>query len=121
MRYVSIPVQSHPIIDHDIKTSGDQNYDHIPLGLLKDETNKGPIWDVTKNFRGFWYDPSSGAVSSASGAGNGAALQGSEGTSWLNFAGAWGDEKWPTTKLGQYCLGDQCHIVDGPTGMRLPQ
>jgi len=96
-------------------TSGDHDYT-LPLGLLKDQTNKGPIWDVTKNFRGFWYTPSSGAISIAPGAASGGLVQSSEGTSWLNFGGPWGDQKWPTNKFGQYCIGDECHISDGPTG-----
>jgi len=72
------------------------------------------MWDITKNFRGFCY--SDGAIDAAPGAGTGGDLQPTEGTSWLNFAGLWGDRKWPTNKFGQYCLGDECHIGDGPTG-----
>lgn len=71
---------------------------------------------MTKNFRGFWFDSSTGALSLATGAGSGGLSQASEGTSWLNFGGAWGDKQWPTDKLGQYCIGDECHISDGPTG-----
>jgi len=113
---VVIPVSS--LINYGcIKTPGDHDYS-LPLGLLKDQTNKGPIWDVTKNFRGFWYTPSSGAISIARGAGSGGLLQPTEGTSWLNFGGGWGDQKWPTNKFGQYCVEDQCHISDGPTGER---
>jgi len=99
------------------KTSGDHPYS-LPLGLLKDQTNKGPRWDITKNFRGFWYNPSNGAIDAAPGAGSGGDLQPGEGTSWLNFGGQWGDKQWPTSKLGQYCLFDQCNIVGGPTGKR---
>jgi len=74
------------------------------------------MWDVTRNFRGFWYTPSSGVVSLASGAGTGGTAEVSEGPSWLNFGGYWGDQKWPIDKKGQYCAGDECYIEDGPTG-----
>lgn len=119
MRYVSVPVRGRnvtPLLIIGVKTSGDHNYEHIPFGLLKDQTNKGPVWDVTKNFRGFWYTPSTGAISTAQGAGTGGTLQTLEGVNWLNFGGSWGDKKWPTSKFGQYCVGSECHIEDGPTG-----
>ena len=78
------------------------------------------MWDVTKNFRGYWYTPSNGAIDPAPGAGTGGALQPTEGTSWLNFAGMWGDQKWPTNRFGQYCLGNECHISGGPSGKHPP-
>lgn len=100
----------------DVKTSGDHNYEHIPFDILKDQTDKGPMWDVTKNFRGFWYTPSTGEVSLAPGAGPGGAIEVSEGPNWLNFGGFWGDQKWPINKFGQFCVGQECHMEDGPTG-----
>ena len=100
----------------DIKTSGNHTYEQASIGNSTDQTDKGPIWDIVKNFRGFWYDPSSGALSLALGAGTGGALEVSEGPSWLNFSGYWGDQKWPTTRPGQYCVQDECLINDGPTG-----
>ena len=114
-RYAS-PFSQRPeyrlIVNHGrAKTPGDH-----AVGPAKDQTDKGPIWDVTQNFRGFWYTPSSGAISIAPGAGSGGLIQPSEGTSWLNFGGFWGDKKWPADKSGQYCIGDQCYISDGPNG-----
>lgn len=97
-------------------TPGNHNYQHIPFDLLKDQTDKGPLWDVTKNFRGFWYNPSSRVVTPATGAGIGGQSQIPEGPGWLNFAGFWGDQKWPTNRFGQYCAGNECHMADGPTG-----
>ena len=81
-----------------------------------DRTNKGPIWDMTKNFRGFWYSQSGGGVDVASGAGSGGAGQPLEGASWLKFGGLWGDKQWPTNRHGQYCVGKNCLVDDGPTG-----
>jgi len=97
-------------------TSGDHTYNHSPLGNSTDQTNQGPIWDVTKNFRGFRYSPSNNVISIAPGAGTGGALQVSEGASWLDFGGFWGDQKWPINKAGQYCLDGECLIDGGPTG-----
>lgn len=74
------------------------------------------MWDITKNFRGFWYTPSNGEISLALGAGTGGALQISEGPSWLDFGGFWGDQQWPTSRAGQYCVDGECLIDDGPTG-----
>jgi len=96
-------------------TSGDHDYT-LPFGLLKDQTNRGVLWDVTKNFRGLWYTPSSGTVDVATGAGSGGNLQSQEGPGWLYFGGRWGDKQWPTNKFGQYCIAGQCHVSDGPTG-----
>lgn len=97
-------------------TPGDHNYEHIPFDILKDQTDKGPLWDVTKNYRGFWYDPPNGVVSHSPGAGIGGSVQLLEGSRWLNFSGFWGDKKWPTSRFGQYCVGTECLIGDGPTG-----
>ena len=91
-----------------IKTSGDHDYS-LPFGLLKDQTDKGFAWDITQNYRGFWYTPSTGEI-------DGAGSQPEDGTSWLNFGGMWGDQQWPTNEFGQYCIDNQCHITDGPTG-----
>lgn len=117
-RYVLISINGrHPISSFvaDTKTAGDQDY-VLPLGLLKDKTDKGVLWDVTKNFRGYRYNPSDKTIQAAAGAGPGGDLQDGEGTDWLNFRGQWGDRQWPTKKHGQYCLGSECHIVGGPTG-----
>lgn len=71
---------------------------------------------MTQNFRGFLYNPSTGEIDAASGAGPGGTFQLKEGTSWLNFGGEWGDKQWPTSKFGQYCIDNECHFSDGPTG-----
>jgi len=98
-------------------TSGDHTYVQSSLvGNSTDQTNRGPIWDVTKNFRGFRYTTSNGAVSLAPGAGTGGVLEISEGPSWLSFGGYWGDQRWPTARPGQFCKDDDCLIDDGPTG-----
>ena len=98
------------------KTSGDHTYNQVPGVNSTDQTNKGLAWDVAKNFRGFWYTPSNGQLSLALGTGIGGAVEISEGFSWLNFGGYWGDQAWPTTRPGQYCENGECLVSDGPTG-----
>lgn len=96
-------------------TSGQHQHD-IPL--LFDYTNDGLTWDMTKNFRGFWFDTASNTFTAAVGAGVGASVQAAEGLSWLSFGGRWGDQEYPLfIKNGQYCiLEHQCKYVSGPTG-----
>lgn len=74
------------------------------------------MWDVTKNYRGYYYDVSTGNFSLATGAGSGGKLQHSEGSSWLEFEGFWGDQVWQDWRYGQYHFDDQYHISSGATG-----
>ncbi|KAI0806228.1 hypothetical protein BC629DRAFT_1590632 [Irpex lacteus] len=99
-------------------TTGAHQHD---LPLLDDQTDKGHLWDVTKNFRGFTYDVSSQSFAVASGAAAGGSMEAGEGVGWLNFPGHWGDKQYPIlTKDGQYCItSSECKYVDGPTGMHL--
>ncbi|KAI0338000.1 hypothetical protein BDW22DRAFT_1363334 [Trametopsis cervina] len=86
--------------------------------LLVDHTDAGHLWDVTKNFRGFTYDNSTGVFASAGGVSTGGSEQGGEGVGWLNFGGHWGDQEYTIIiKDGQYCVTPtECKFVDGPTG-----
>ena len=100
-------------------TPGDHEHD-LP-GLI-DHTDAGTLWDVTKNFRGFWFDNSTQTFSLASGAAQGATEEASgEGVGWLQFGGKWGDKQYELLHRGQYCVGipdvaTECKLVDGPTG-----
>ncbi|KAL1982870.1 hypothetical protein VTN96DRAFT_798 [Rasamsonia emersonii] len=97
-------------------TAGQQDYD-LPFGLLHDTTDKGPFWDVTQNYRGFWFDNSTQTFSSAGGKSTGGEEQASEGADWLKWLGYWGDEQYPDTDPRQYCILDiECAFVSGPTG-----
>lgn len=106
-------------------TAADQKYPIPIIGPITDKTDKGVAWDVTKNFRGYWYDKSSNAFSVAGGVGSGGTAQSAgEGASWLSFQGKWGDDVPPTDILNneQYCISTECHYVAGPTGApNLPQ
>lgn len=100
-------------------TPGDHPHD-FP-GLF-DQTDAGTLWDVTKNFRGFWFDNTTQTFSVAGGVAQGGAAESGEGVGWLDFAGMWGDKQFPVLVDGQLCIDipnlvDECTLVDGPTGM----
>lgn len=94
-------------------TTGEQDYS-LPFGLLHDTTDAGFLWDMTKNFRGYWYDGTT--VTSAGGADIGGSKQDAEGVSWLYWLGHWGDEQYPDDDDRQYGIFGQYHYVSGPTG-----
>ncbi|THH00127.1 hypothetical protein EW026_g2352 [Hermanssonia centrifuga] len=95
-------------------TPGDHPHD-FP-GLF-DQTDAGPIWDVTQNFRGFWFDNSTQTFSLASGANVGGTEEIGEGVGWLEFEGMWGDQQLPLFKDGQLCI-DIPDVVDEYCGFR---
>ncbi|KAF7795633.1 hypothetical protein EIP86_006798 [Pleurotus ostreatoroseus] len=99
-------------------TPGDHQHD-FP-GLF-DQTDAGTLWDVTKNFRGFWFDNTTQTFSLANGVAQGGTEEPGEGVGWLNFKGQWGDKQFPILVDGQLCIDipdlvDECTLVDGPTG-----
>ncbi|PYH40722.1 uncharacterized protein BP01DRAFT_203576 [Aspergillus saccharolyticus JOP 1030-1] len=101
-------------------TAGTQDYT-IALGIVSDTTDAGYLWDMTLNYRGYWYDGDTGAFTVAGGAGTGATEEAAEQADWLNWLGAWGDEQYPDDLLddletGQYCIVDECRYTSGPTG-----
>jgi len=98
-------------------TAGKQDYEGEILGIfLSDETDQGPYWDVTQNYRGFFYDNSTGVFTSAGGASTGGTEQTTEGVNWLYWLGMWGDEQYPSNDSRQYCIDTECHYSSGPTG-----
>lgn len=101
-------------------TAGTHDYT-IALGLIADTTDAGYLWDMTLNYRGYWYDVATGAFSIASGAGTGATEEADETADWLGWQGCWGDEQYPDSlgddiETGQYCIAGECHYSSGPTG-----
>jgi len=92
-------------------TAGTQDYTFVG-DLLTDSTDNGPIWDVTLNYRGYWFDNSTQTFSTAENGGDATDV----GTDWLGFLGKWGDEEYPDSHSDQYCIFGECHWVDGPTG-----
>ena len=95
-------------------TTGTHQHD---LPGLDDHTDAGTLWDITKNFRGYWFDTATQTFTVASGAGVGASVEAGEGVGWLNYAGAWGDQQYKLLHEGQYCItSTECKYVSGPTG-----
>ncbi|ROV95973.1 hypothetical protein VMCG_07972 [Cytospora schulzeri] len=96
-------------------TAGTQEYT-IALGIITDVTDAGYAWDMTQNYRGYWYDVSSGEFSIAGGVSTGGKEEVNETATWLLWEGYWGDEQYPIGKEAQYCLFDECKYMSGPTG-----
>jgi hypothetical protein len=96
-------------------TAGTQDYT-IALGLIADHTDAGFAWDMTLNYRGYWYDSASNSFSVAGGAGTGGTEMAGETAAWLGWTGHWGDAQYATSASGQFCLFGECHYVGGPTG-----
>ena len=95
---------------------------HGPFNILNDRTDSGALWDVTKNFRAFWFDKDTGIFSLAGGIGNGGFEEAHrcEGPGWIQFKGMWGDQRYPVPEHGQACLDvfgqEECTFDNGPTG-----
>ncbi|KAI2624974.1 hypothetical protein GGR54DRAFT_594344 [Hypoxylon sp. NC1633] len=85
----------------------------LPFGMLKDVTDRGPLWDPAKNLRGYWYDY--------------AVAENDEGlepvkenadapTDWFHYKGTWGDKLYGLDDSRQWRLFGQYHYVTGPQG-----
>ncbi|KAF3761940.1 hypothetical protein M406DRAFT_74863 [Cryphonectria parasitica EP155] len=96
-------------------TAGSQDYT-IALGIVTDVTDAGYAWDMTQNYRGYWYDTTTNTFTTASGNSTGATEEADEDASWLSWEGYWGDEQYADGDDGQYCLFGECLYTSGPTG-----
>ncbi|KIY63751.1 hypothetical protein CYLTODRAFT_438434 [Cylindrobasidium torrendii FP15055 ss-10] len=94
-------------------TPGKHGIEGVPLGLVNDFTDEGTLWDVTKNYRAYWYDGETFSVGSGEGSKADAEEKGSE---WLQWSGRWGDEQYPDTDKRQYDFLGFRHYVTGPAG-----
>jgi len=113
--------------------AGDHPY-VLPFGMLKDVTDKGPLWDPAKNAYTYWYDYAQdmdedldldfdGEVDVASGhrKENPTSLvptaeNPDAPTSWFHYAGPWGDKLYSLADMRQWRLFAQYHYVSGPLG-----
>ncbi|KAI5867109.1 hypothetical protein GGS23DRAFT_553599 [Durotheca rogersii] len=94
----------------------------LPFGMLKDVTDRGPLWDPAKNLRAYWYDYA--AAGRGVGAGDEADDKGLEPTSenpnaptdWFHYRGTWGDDLYGLDDQRQWRLFGQYHYVAGPQG-----
>ncbi|PUU84262.1 hypothetical protein B9Z19DRAFT_1070558 [Tuber borchii] len=85
------------------------HYYAIPFHLLADQTDKGPLWDVTKNSYIYKYDIAHDVLQ-PSGDTPGAPVD------WFHFGGKWGDKMYKASDKRQWMVAGQYHYVDGPTG-----
>ncbi|KAI9743941.1 MAG: Vacuolar protein sorting-associated protein 62 [Claussenomyces sp. TS43310] len=107
----------------------------IPFGILKDVTDKGPLWDPAQNFHSYHYD-----TTAAEGEDRGHRrrslspateqdpfLDGIKTltpttntpdapTSWFHFAGHWGGKLLPRSDSRQYAFFSERAYVSGPPG-----
>ncbi|KAI1756341.1 vacuolar sorting-associated protein [Xylaria castorea] len=84
----------------------------LPFSMLKDVTDRGPLWDPSKNFRSYWYD-----YSAAEGEGLEPTQENPEApTGWFHFRGRWGDKIYGLDDTRQWRLFGQYHYVTGPQG-----
>ncbi|OAA52343.1 vacuolar sorting-associated protein [Beauveria brongniartii RCEF 3172] len=114
-------------------TPGDHAY-ILPFKMLKDVTDKGPVWDPALNRYAYFYNyttdhdyrPDNAAVApghtSATNTGDihdsltPAASNSDAPTSWFHFRGRWGDGVYPLADVRQWRLFGQYHYVSGPQG-----
>ncbi|RYP37118.1 hypothetical protein DL767_003072 [Monosporascus sp. MG133] len=90
---------------------GDHPY-ILPFGVLKDQTDRGPLWDPRKNFRAYWYDYTAAASNGL----EPVREQPEAPTGWFHYGGRWGDRLYGLDDARQWRLFGQYHYVTGPTG-----
>lgn len=83
----------------------------LPLGLLHDTTDRGPLWDPLLNMHSYTYEWRTDALRSSTG-------NPFSPTEWFYFVGHWGDKAYPLSDKRQYRFADQYHYVNGPLGPR---
>ncbi|EPE02697.1 vacuolar protein sorting-associated protein [Ophiostoma piceae UAMH 11346] len=116
----------------------------LPFKMLRDETDRGPLWDPAKNNLAYYYDykhdkHGGGAVeeatmaASAENEGDGlvgkkrpgtklpsslvaASKNADASTSWFHFRSPWGDETYELGDARQWRLFGQYHYITGPQG-----
>ncbi|MCJ1273458.1 Vacuolar protein sorting-associated protein 62 [Puttea exsequens] len=83
----------------------------LPLGILHDETDRGPLWDPALNAHTYTYDHHTDKLRASN-------RTASSPTNWFYFAGHWGDKLYPLNDSRQYGLVGEYHYVNGPLGPR---
>ncbi|KAL8830583.1 MAG: hypothetical protein Q9170_005674 [Blastenia crenularia] len=83
----------------------------LPLGLLHDQTDRGPLWDPALNTHTYTYNHTTDHLSPSS-------LNPLAPTEWFYFNGHWGDKFYPLDDARQYEFAGQYHYVNGPLGPR---
>ncbi|KAM0453522.1 hypothetical protein ACHAPV_006308 [Trichoderma viride] len=103
----------------------------LPFKMLKDVTDKGPLWDPALNNYAYFYDytlenpedtieheDSIGVkgLTHDTGSFTPAASNPDAPTTWLHYQGRWGDETYTLADPRQWRLFGQYHYVTGPSG-----
>ena len=83
----------------------------LPLGLLHDQTDRGPLWDPLLNKMSYTYDVKNQTLRPSNHTPN-------VPTEWFFFNGHWGDRLYPMNDRRQYQFAGQYHYVSGPLGPR---
>ncbi|KAL8626082.1 hypothetical protein Q9189_008236, partial [Teloschistes chrysophthalmus] len=103
----------------------------LPLGLLHDETDKGPLWDPALNALTYTYNPRTDTLTPSTltpsnqtpstqnpSTQNPSTHTPPPPTEWFSFRGHWGDRHYPLRDSRQYEFAGQYHYVNGPLGPR---
>ena len=96
----------------------------LPFKLLRDVTDKGPLWDPTLNHYAYWYDYEVDEEESRNGTIRDtdrtslvpAASNPDLPTSWFHFEGFWGDDVYPLSDRRQWRIFGEYHYITGPLG-----
>lgn len=94
----------------------------LPFKLLKDITDKGPLWDPSLNHYAYWYDyeidrdEAANATLTERTSLMPAASNPHLPTSWFHFKGYWGDDIYPLSDRRQWRLFGEYHYITGPLG-----
>jgi hypothetical protein len=115
---ISRPVVYSAVGSHAMyATPGDHAY-VLPFNMLKDVTDRGPVWDPAMNTYAYFYDYEKGRDESASKPKSltPAASNPDAPTSWFHYSGPWGDELYQLRDERQWRIFGQYHYVTGPLG-----
>ncbi|KAG8532474.1 uncharacterized protein KY384_002351 [Bacidia gigantensis] len=83
----------------------------LPLGLLHDETDRGPLWDPALNTKSYTFDHVACTVRPS--------MRNPDAeTGWFYYNGHWGDKHYPLDDGRQYGFVGEYHYVNGPLGPR---
>ncbi len=83
----------------------------LPLGILHDETDRGPLWDPALNSHMYTYNHLNDILHASN-------ITPHAPTEWFYFGGKWGDKFYPLDDERQYGILGEYHYVSGPLGPR---
>ncbi len=81
----------------------------LPLGLLHDTTDRGPLWDPLLNALMYTYNVGSQELRPSD-------VNPEAPTEWFHYRGHWGDKFYPLDDPRQYRFAGQYHYGSGPLG-----